>query len=164
MKYLPHFLLATVTAISLASCAAPGGGGGATAESQMGPHSAQKFALVTRVGARTLDPNSVHTMAVVLTVEQTMKDGQQDVVAKSSVRKDGPHGGLQSAQGLQVRIVEPGPTMESKPRTTSEAGEVNVSKSFSAPGGKYKTVTAEATLQNPDFSEGHVTLTIPGDK
>ena len=161
MKYLPHFLLATAIAISLASCAAPGGG---AVESQLGPHGAKKFTLMTRVGARTLDPNTIHTMAVDLTVEQSMKDGQQETVAKASVRKDGPNGSLQSAQGLQVRIVEPGPTVASKPRTTAEAGEINVSKSFSAPGGKYKTVTAEATLQNPDFAEGHVTLTIPGDQ
>jgi len=165
MKYLPHLLLATATALSLASCAAPGGGSGASsASTQLGPHSAQKFALVTRLGARQLDPKIITTMALVLTVEQKMNGNQQEINARASAHQDGPHGGLLSAQGVQVRIVEPGPAVASEMRKSSEAGEVTATKTLSAPGGKFKTVTAEATLQNPDFTNGHVALTIPGDQ
>jgi hypothetical protein len=168
MKYLPHFLLATMTALSLASCAAPGGagggGGGATAEAQLGPHSAQKFEMVRRIGARSIDPNVIENMALVLTVEQTMNGNQQEITAKASARKDGPHGAVQSAQGVQVRILSPGKPIASAPRTTPEAGEPNVTKTIPAPGGKYQTVTAEATMTNPEYTNAHVTLTIPGDQ
>ncbi len=165
MKYLPHLLLATATALSLASCAAPGGGG-ATAESQLGPHSAQKFALTTRLGARTLnenDPNFVRNLALVLTVEQKMNGNQQEIIAKASAHKDGPHGSLQDAQGIQVRIVQPVQSA-SKVRTEKGAGEINVTNTVSAPGGKYNTVVAEATINNPDYTPTSVSLTIPGDQ
>ncbi|HEY1582148.1 MAG TPA: hypothetical protein VGF73_03500 [Chthoniobacterales bacterium] len=164
MKHLPHFLLATVTVLSLASCAAPGGGGGATAETQLGPHSAQKFEMVHRLGARTLDPNTVTSMALVLTVEQKMNGKAQEITAKAGAHKDGPHGSIQSADGVQVRILSPGKPVASTPRTTAGAGEVNVSKTIPAPNGKFQTVTAEATIQNPEFSNAHVMLTIPGDQ
>ena len=166
MKYLPHFLLATLTALSLASCAAPGGagggGGGATAEAQLGPHSAQKFEMVRRTGARSLDPNVIETMALVLTVEQTMNGNQQEITAKASARKNGPKGAVQSAKGVQVRIISPAPAITSEPH--GEPGVVNVTKTLAAPGGKYQTVTAEATMANPEYSNAHVTLTVPGDR
>jgi len=161
MKYLLHFLLATVTALCLGSCAAPGGGGSsAGAETQLGPHSAQKIALVHRVGRPSLDPNVVETMALVLTVEQTMTGNEQQIVAKASAHKDGPHGSPMSARGVQVTITSPGQPASSKPHT--EVGTVSATKTVSAPGGKYSTVTAQATIQNPDYTNAQVELTIPG--
>ena len=162
MKYLPHFLLGTA-ALSLFCFAAPSRVG-ASDTVQLGPHSMQKFAIVRRAGIRTIDPKAITTMALVLTVEQKMNGKEQEVVAKASAHQDGPHGPMASAQGVQVRIIEPGPALASPPRTTSEVGEVNVHKTFPAPGGKYKTVTAEATMQNPEFIDAHVIVTIPGDK
>ena len=161
MKYLPQLLLAIATGLSLGSCAATDGGG-ATGQAQLGPHSAQKFEMVHRLGRSSIDPDAVDTMALVLTVEQNMNGNQQEIVAKASARKDGPHGKVQSAKGVQVRITEPGPAVASQPH--SQPGEVSVNKTFAAPGGKYKAVTAEATINNPDYTNGHVMLTIPGDQ
>lgn len=166
MKYLPHLLLATVSALSLASCAAPGGGGGASAETPLGPHSAQKFVLTSHLGARVLnegDPNYARTLALVLTVEQKMNGNQQEISARASARKDGPTGSLLSAQGLQVRIVQPIKS-ESELRTTPGAGEAHITSTVNASGGKYKTVVAEATLNSPDYSPTSVSVTIPGDQ
>ena len=160
MKYSPHFIVATATVLSFVYFAEPSRGGSTT--TQIGPHSEQTFALARRSGARTLDPKAIMVMALVLTVEQKMNGNQQEIVAKASAHQDGPHGPLASAQGVQVRIIEPSPPLASTPRKTAEAGEVNVSKAIPAPGGKYKTVTAEATMDNPQFSTAHVTLTIPG--
>ncbi|MGI8889165.1 MAG: hypothetical protein ACR2G0_00050 [Chthoniobacterales bacterium] len=161
MKYLPHLLLATVTALSLASCAAPGGAaGGAAVASEMGPHSAQKFILVHRAGVRAIDPSTIETMCLVLTVEQKMNGNQQEVTAKAAAHKDGPEGSLLSAQGVQVVITSPGKPSASEAH--SEVGTVSVTKSIPAPGGKYQTVTAEATIKNPEYSDGHVMLSIPG--
>jgi hypothetical protein len=165
MKYLPHFLLGIVTALSLGSCAAPGGAadsGGATAQAQLGPHSAEKFEMVRRIGARSLDPNVIETMALVLTVEQTMNGNQQEITARASARRDGPKGAVQTAKGVQVRITSPAPAATSEPH--SEPGVVNVTKTLPAPGGKYQSVTAEATMANPEYTNAHVTLTIPGDQ
>ncbi len=165
MKYLPHLLLATATALSFASCAAPGGAAG-SAQNQLGPHSAQKFALTTRLGARTLnenDPNFVRNLALVLTVEQSMNGNQQEIKVKASAHKDGPGGSLQSAQGIQVRLIQPS-QMASKVRNEPGAGEMSVTSTVSAPGGKYRTVVAEATVNNPDYSPTSVSITIPGDQ
>ena len=161
MKYLPHLLLATATALSLGSCAAPGGGGGTTAETQLGPHSAQKFEMVHRLG-HALDPKAMTTMALVLTVDQKMNGNQQEIVAKASARQDGPKGAVQSANGVQLRITGPGAPATSKPHT--EVGEVSATKTVPAKGGKFQTVTAEATIANPEFTSAHVMLTIPGDQ
>lgn len=167
MKYLPHLLLATATALSLASCAAPGGGAAAGgSETQLGPHSAQKFVLTTRLGPRTLneaDLTFARTLALVLTVEQSMNGNQQEIKARASARKDGPTGTLWNAQGVQVRIIQP-TQIASKPRTTPGAGELSVSSTASAPGGKYKTVVAEASINSPDYLPKTISITIPGDQ
>ncbi|MGI8957113.1 MAG: hypothetical protein ACR2II_09405 [Chthoniobacterales bacterium] len=162
MKYLPHLLLVTATALSLGSCAAPGGGGGATAETQLGPHSAQKFEMVHRLGHEALDSKTMTTMALVLTVEQKMNGNEQEIVAKASARKDGPKGAVESANGVQLRITGPGAPVTSESHT--EVGEVSATKTVPAKGGKFQTVTAEATIANPEFTSGHVMLTIPGDQ
>ncbi len=166
MKYLPHFLLTTIVAFFFSSCAAPGGGEAGSAQNQLGPHGAQKFVLATRLGARVLnenDPNYTKTLALVLTVEQTMNGNQQEIKARASARKDGPTGSLLSAQGVQVRIVEPVQSA-SELRKTAEAGEVHVNSTVSAPGGKYKTVVAQASINSPDYSPETVSVTIPGDQ
>lgn len=160
MKYLPHLLLATVTALSLASCAAPGGAAGGSETAELGPHSAQKFILVHRAGVRAIDPNTIETMCLVLTVEQKMNGNQQEVTAKAAAHKDGPNGSLLPAQGVQVVITSPGKPSASEAH--SEVGTVSVTKSIPASGGKYQTVTAEATIKNPEYSDGQVMLSIPG--
>ncbi len=165
MKYLPHLLLACATALSLASCAAPGGAASGP-ETQLGPHSAQKFVLATHLGGRVLnegDPNYARTLALVLTVEQSMNGNQQEIKAHASARKDGPTGSLLSAEGIQVRIVQPVQSA-SELRTKPGAGEVHVTSSVSAPGGKYKTVVAEASINAPNYSPKTVSVTVPGDQ
>ncbi len=167
MKYLPHLLLATATALSLASCAAPGGGAGASGPAtQLGPHSAQNFVLSTHLGGRVLnegDPNYARTMALVLIVEQSMNGNQQEIKARASARKDGPTGSMLSAQGIQVRILQPVQSV-SEVRDKPGAGEVNVTSSVASSGGKYKTVVAEATINSPDYTAKTVSVTIPGDQ
>lgn len=164
MKYLPHFLLATVTALSLASCAAPGGGGAtAGASNQLGPHSAQSFTMVTHTGARVLnenDPNYARTVALVVTVEQQMVDGQQEISARAAAHKDGPQGSLITVDGLRVHVTQP-VDFGTEPH---ETGEARITKSIPAAGGKFKTVVAEAVLNAPNYTNGVATVTVPGDQ
>jgi hypothetical protein len=164
MKYLPHLLLATATALSLASCAAPGGGAAAGGpQTQLGPHSAQKFVLVTHTGARTLnenDPNFAKTLALVVTVEQKMVGGQQEISASAAAHKDGPTGSLIGVDGLRVHVTQP-VDFATQPRKT---GEARITKSIPASGGKFKTVTAEATINSPDYTNGVASVTVPGDQ
>jgi hypothetical protein len=161
MKYLPHLLLSIATASLLCSCAATGGaGGGGVAEEQLGPHSAQKFTLVHRIGGRSLDPNVVEVMCLVLTVDQKMNGNEQEITAKAAAHKDGPHGAVMSANGVQVMISSPGKPISSEPH--KEVGTVSAVKTVPAPGGKYQTVSAQATMQNPEYANAQVELTIPG--
>ncbi len=162
MKYT--FFLAIASSLALASCAETGGGGGnAGAETQLGPHSAQKFVMVTHLGGRTLnenDPNYARNIALVVTVEQQMVGGQQEISARASAHKDGPHGALISVDGLRVHVTQP-VDFGTEPRRT---GEARISKSIPATGGKFKTVVAEATIKSPDYSNGVATVTVPGDQ
>jgi hypothetical protein len=164
MKQLPYFLLATAIVISLGACAAPNGGGGSSAaETQLGPHSAQKFVLLTHTGARelnTADLSYVATMALVLKVEQRMVGGQQEITATASTHRDGPTGTVLGVPNLRVHVTQP-VDFSTEPR---KAGEVHISKSIPASGGKFKTVTAEASFDSPDFNNAVVSLTIPGDQ
>lgn len=163
MKYLPHLLLATATALSLGSCAAPGGGGAATAETPLGPHSAQKFVLVSHIGARTLnenDPNFARNLALVVKVEQQIVNGQQEITASASAHKDGPNGSLITVEGLRVHVTQP-VDFGTEPHKTAGA---KISKSIPSTGGKYKTVTAEATMTSTDYTSGAASVTVPGDQ
>ncbi len=163
MKYLPHLLLTTATALSLASCAAPGGGSAGGPQTQLGPHGAEKFVLINRTGARTLnetDPNYTRTVALVVRVEQKMVGGEQQITATASAHKDGPTGPLLGVEGLRVHVTQP-VDFGTDPRMT---GEARITQSIAAPGGKFKTVTAEATVNSPDFTNGVASVTIPGDQ
>ncbi|MEO8439843.1 MAG: hypothetical protein ABI540_06430 [Spartobacteria bacterium] len=163
MKYLPHFLLVSVTALSLASCAAPGGAGGASAETKLGPHSAQSFTMLTHTGARTLnenDPNYIRNLALVVKVEQQMVNGQQEITASAGAHRDGPTGALVSIDGLRVHVLQP-VDFGTEPRKT---GGARITQTVPAPGGKYKTVVAEATINSPDYTSGVASVTIPGDQ
>jgi hypothetical protein len=164
MKYLPQFILTVAVTFSFAS-GATATGAGVSSETPLGPHSAQKFAIVKHIiSRRSIDPGAQLTIALVLTVEQKMNGNQQEIVAKAATHKDGPHGVMESALGLQVRVLEPGNPVASELRKTPEVGEVNVISRIPAPGGKYKTVSAEATLNSPDYPDTKISLTIPGDK
>jgi hypothetical protein len=164
MKYLPHLLLATVTAFSLASCAAPGGGGASGgAETQLGPHSAQKFVLATHTGARqlnTADRSYVEKMALVVKVEQKMVGGQQEITASASTHRDGPTGEVLGMPNLRVHVTQP-VDFSTEPR---KAGEVHIAKSIPASGGKFNTVAAEASFDSPDYNNAMVSITVPGDQ
>jgi hypothetical protein len=118
--------------------------------------------MVRRIGARSIDPNVIENMALVLTVEQKMNGNQQEIVAKAAAHKDGPHGPVQSAKGVQVRITSPAPVATSEPH--DEVGQLSVNKTLQVPSGKYQTVTAEATMANPEYTNAHVVLTIPGEQ
>lgn len=161
MKYLPHLLLATATALSLASCAAPGGAAGG-AQTDLGPHGAEKFVLVSRLGGRVLnenDPNFSRTVALVVRVEQKMVGGEQEITASASAHRDGPTGSLFTVDGLRVHVTQP-VDFGTEPRKTAGA---RITKSIAAANGKFKTVTAEATFSSPDFTSGVVSVTVPGN-
>jgi hypothetical protein len=163
MKYLPHLLLATATALSLASCAAPGGATAGGSETQLGPHSAQKFVLLSHLGARVLnenDPNYARIVALVIKVDQKMVGGEQEITASASAHKDGPTGTLFGVKGLRVHVTQP-VDFGTEPHDTAEA---RITKPIPASGGKFKTVTAEATINSPDYSSAVVSVTIPGDQ
>jgi hypothetical protein len=164
MKYHPHFLLAAAAAFLTSSCAAPGGGGTASSGMQLGPHSAQKFALATRIGGahqiEAPDPNTPQTLALVVTVEQKMNGNEQEIIARAAAHKDGPNGALVSVDGLRVHVLQP-TDFGTEPHKT---GEARITKTISAPGGKYKTVVAEASIHSPSYIDTVVSLTIPGDQ
>ncbi len=161
MKYLPHLLLACATALSFASCAAPGGAGGVSTETQLGPKSAQKFALVTRrAGAQNPDPQASRTIALVIKVEQQMTDGGQEIKATASAHRDGPNGPLTTGVILSAQVVQP-ETFGTEPR---ETGEARVNKTIDAAGGKFRTVVARAVASSKEFPDTAVELTIPGDQ
>ena len=164
MKYLPQFVLSAAAVFSLSSCAAPGGGGTAGSETQLGPHSAQKFTLVTRSGGArataTLDPTATRTIALVLTVEQKMNGNQQEITARAGAHQNGPNGELETVDGLRVHVLQP-TDFGTEPRKT---GEARITQNVSASGGKYKTVVAEAILKSPEWVDSTVSLTIPGDQ
>ncbi len=163
MKYLPHLLLACATALSFASCAAPGGagGGGASTETQLGPHSAQKFALVTRrSGAQNPDPQASRTVALVIKVEQQMTSGGQEIKATASAHRDGPNGALTTGVILSAEVVQP-EEFKTEPR---ETGEARVNKTIGAQGNKFRTVVARAVASSKEFPDAVVELTIPGDQ
>lgn len=163
MKYFSQFTLAIVAALSVSGAMAAGSS--AEHERQLGPHSAEKFVILQHlVDRRTIDPNSRVSISLVLTVEQTMSGNQQQIVAKAAAHEGGPTGRLYSAEGIQVRITEPGPVLASEVRTTAEPGEMKISKTISAPGGKYKTVTADVTIKSSAFPDKTFSLTIPGSK
>jgi hypothetical protein len=163
MKYLPHFLFAAAAALSLASCAAPGGATGSTSEAQLGPHSGQKFVMLTHLGARVLnenDPNYARNLALIVRVEQQMVGGQQQITATAEAHKDGPGGALVAVDGLRVHVTQP-VDFGTEPRKTAGA---HITNSIPAPGGKFKTVTAEASINSPDWTSAPVSITIPGDQ
>lgn len=160
MKYLPHILLSTAAVFSLASCATPSGGTAAGGETQLGAHSAQKFALATHTGPRDPDPKTIRTIALVLTVEQKMTGGEQEISARAGAHRDGPTGALIDVDGLRVHVLQPS-DFGTEPRKT---GEARLTKTIPAAGGKYKTVVAEAMINSPDYTDVKVSLTIPGDQ
>ncbi len=158
MKYLPHFLLASATAFSLASDSWAAG----NTETQLGPHSAQKFVLVAHAG-RTFnenDPNYARNVALVLKVESRMVKEGQEITATVSAHKDGPTGTLFTVDNLRVHVTQP---IDFSTQPTKTAG-AHISKTVSAPGGKFKPVTAEATFESSAYATAHVSLTVPGDK
>lgn len=161
MKYLPHLFLATVAALSFSSCAAPTGGGGRGAEAQLGPHSAQKFSLVTRRGgARDSDPQGSHIIAIVARVEQQMTSGEQEIKASASAHTDGPGGALANGVTLSIHILQPSDA-KTEPQVT---GEARLTKTIPADGGKFKTVVVQATAKSEQFPDTVVELTVPGDQ
>ena len=164
MKYLPHLLLGTATAFSFGFFAAPGVGGGiAEKQTSLGPHSAQKVALARHVGgarqAESDNPNEPPLIAVVLVVEQKMTGNQQEITARISAHREGPGGTLVGVEGMRVHVTQPG-DFGTQPQKT---GEARISKTFSAPGGKYKTVVAEGFINSPRYQDVKLSLTIPGN-
>ena len=164
MKYLPHLLLGTATALSFVFFAEPGVGGGvAEKQTQLGPHSAQKVAITRHVGgarqAESDNPNEPPTIAIVLVVEQKMTGNQQEITARISAHREGPGGTLVGVEGMRVHVTQPG-DFGTQPQ---KAGEARISKTFSAPGGKYKTVVAEGFINSPRYQDVKLTLTIPGN-
>ena len=158
MKYLSYLFLVAVFASSLSSCAAPGGG---VAQTQLGPHSGQKFVLVQRrSGARDSDPQAGHTIAIVIKVEQNMINGEQEIKASAGAHSDGPGGPLANVDALSVRLLQPSEA-KTEPRKT---GEARITKTIPAQGGKFRTVVAQAIASSSDFPDTTVELTIPGDQ
>ena len=164
MKYLSRLSLVTAVAFSLILFAAPRAGAEtAEKETQLGPHSAQKVALVRHVGgarqAESDNPNEPPTIAIVLVVEQKMTGNQQEITARISAHREGPGGTLVGVEGMRVHVTQPG-DFGTQPQ---KAGEARISKTFSAPGGKYKTVVAEGFINSPRYQDVKLSLTIPGN-
>jgi hypothetical protein len=157
MKYLPYFLLASATALSLATSE-----GGTTTQTQLGPHGAQNFALIPHTGRvfNENDPNFARNVALVVKVEQRMTKEGQEITASAFAHKDGPTGTLFSVDGLRVHVTAP-VEFATDPNKT---GGVHITKTIPAPGGKFKTVTAEATFSSSNYAAAHVSVTVPGDK
>ncbi len=160
MKYLTQFTFAIAVTFSFASSVESTGGTMAS-EKQLGPHSAQKFAIVKHlISHRSIDPTLLTSIALVLTVEQTMIGKQQQITAKAGAHQNGPNGPLRDVDGLRVHVLQPS-DFGTEPAKT---GEARITKTVDAPGGKYKTVVAEAMINSPDYPDTKVSLTIPGDK
>ena len=164
MKYLSHLLVATATAFSLVFFAAPRAGAETAAkETRLGPFSAQKVALAKHVGgarqAESDNPNEPPTIAIVLVVEQKMTGNQQEITARISAHREGPGGTLVGVEGMRVHVTQPG-DFGTQPQ---KAGEARITQTFSAPGGKYKTVVAEGFINSPRYQDVKLSLTIPGN-
>jgi len=162
MKYLPRLLLGTATGFFFVFFAAPGVDGGITEKQiQLGPHSAQKFAMVRHVGGDRAggNPNEPPLIAIVLTVEQKMIGNEQEITARISAHREGPKGTLVGVDGMRVHVTQPG-DFGTQPQKT---GEARISKTFSAPGGKYKTVVAEGSIASSRYQDVKLSLTIPGN-
>jgi hypothetical protein len=164
MKYLSHLSLVTAAALSLVFFAMPRVcGGTAEKETQIGPHSFQKVALARHVGgarqAESDNPNEPPTIAIVLTVEQKMTGNQQEITASVAAHREGPGGPLVGVEGLRVHVTQPG-DFGTQPQ---KAGEAHIIKTFSAPGGKYKTVVADGMINSPRYTDIKLNLTIPGN-
>jgi hypothetical protein len=72
MKYSTPFTLAIAVTFSFAS-SSESIGGTVASETQLGPHSAQKFTMMKHLTSRrSIDPVLQTSIALVLTVEQTM--------------------------------------------------------------------------------------------
>ena len=164
MKNLSHLSVATAAAFALVFFAAPRAGA-QTKETRLGPFSAQKVALAKHVGgarqAESDNPNEPPTIAIVLVVEQKMTGNQQEITARISAHREGPGGTLVGVEGLRVHVTQPGDFgTEPRPQKT---GEARITKTFSAPGGKYKTVVAEGSIASPRYTDVKFSLTIPGN-
>ena len=157
MKYFPQFILAIAAAFVVSGAA----GAGST-ETQLGPHSAQKFVLVAHAG-RTFnenDPNFAHNVALVLKIEQRMTKQGQEITASAIARKDGPTGTPFAVDNFRVHVTQPA-DFSTKPTKT---GGAKITNTVPATGGKFKTVTAEASFDSPNFAKAYVNITVPGDK
>ena len=123
----------------------------------------QDVAIAHHVGgarqAESDNPNEPPLIAIVLTVEQKMTGNQQEITARVSAHREGPGGPLVGIEGMRVHVTQPG-DFGTQPQKT---GEVSISKTFSAPGGKYKTVVAEGIIESPLYQDVKLSLTIPGN-
>jgi hypothetical protein len=164
MKYLSHLSVATAAAFSLVFFAAPRAGAETAAkETRLGPFSAQKVAIAKHVGGarqrHSDNPNEPPTIAIVLTVEQKMTGNQQEITARISAHREGPGGPLVGVEGMRVHVTQPG-EFGTQPQ---KVGEARATQTFSAPGGKYKTVVAEGSINSSRYTDVKMTLTIPGN-
>jgi hypothetical protein len=165
MKYLSYSSVAAAAAFSLVFFAAARTGAQRTAEKEtrLGPFSAQKVAMAKHVGgsrqAQSDNPNEPPLIAIVLVVEQKMTGNQQEITARISAHREGPGGTLVGVEGLRVHVTQPG-DFGTQPQ---KAGEARITQTFSAPGGKYKTVVAEGFINSPRYQDVKLSLTIPGN-
>ena len=119
--------------------------------------------MLVHTGARTLnenDPNYIRNLALVVRVEQQMVSGQQEITASAEAHRDGPTGALVSIDGLRVHVLKP-VDFGTQPRKT---GGAKITQTVAAPGGKYKTVVAEASITSPDYTNAVASVTVPGDE
>src|SRR5690242_4922766 len=106
MKYLPHFLLVSAIALSLAR---NGEAGRANAQTSLGPHGAQNFALVPHAGRvfNENDPNFARNVALIIKVEQRMTKEGQEITLTAEAHKDGPTGSLFAVNNLRAHAIAP---------------------------------------------------------
>jgi hypothetical protein len=162
MKHVLYSTALAVIALSLASCAAPGGAASTGASKQLGPHAAQNFTIVHMKPAQVASDLQLHSMCLVVKAESSMQGGKQVINLSASSHLDGPDGALEAIEKIGFHMTQP-MDFSSKPNDKPTAG-VTGSQSVPAAGGKYKTVVVDAVMSGEKIPDAKVTLTVPGDQ
>ena len=158
MKTIASLLLAIATC-ALTSCATSNQAGGGGASTQLGPHAAQKLAVVHMKPGQVGSDSHEHLVVLVLRVDSTMEKGEQVINAMASIHLDGPSGASEKAQELKIHIMQPTDAHTEEHDSIGKGFTVRVP----APNGKYKAVVAEATMSSLKFENASVTVSVPGD-
>ena len=76
-------------------------------ETQLGPHSAQKFVILPIVDHSSIRSDKAHNIALVLTVEQNMTREPQEITAKAAAHRTVHRALLLPLDNFRVHVTEP---------------------------------------------------------